>query len=169
MANTLKETRDLHDKLSSLIDKYNDRQTATEAHLKDLESQFVTMLASHALGQVTASELKGMRAELALLRRELDENPLCIEGLTARKEEVWGEIQKLSKKLVREEETARFERLKKEIEEHGYSKKRYSQLRTTAHHLNRSVEVEELLEKSREEWENLPLGERQPVNYAVNQ
>lgn len=165
----MKETRALNDKSSTLIDQYSDRQMAAEAQLKDLEAQFITMLASHALGQVTASELKGIRAELALLKRELDEIPLYIEGLTARKEEVRGELQKLSKESIREEETALFERLKKEIEEHGYSKKRYAQLRTTAHHLNRSVEVDDLLENARLKWENLTPRERQLVNQAVNQ
>ncbi len=160
MDNTMKETRELRDKLSSLIDQCNGRRTAAEANLKDLESQFITELAAHALGAITNGELKSTRAGLALLRRELDEIPLTIQGLEARKEEVEPLLKELQKVWLKEDATEQFEALKKEIQEKGYSKRRYGLLKTFAHQLRREKEVEQLLEESREAWENAPLAVR---------
>ncbi len=158
----MEDVREQYQKICSLIDEANEREGLLLRQVQALENQFIAQLAAHALGEITGNELQVARAELVVGKRELEEIPLLIQGLEARREQAWPEVDALRKKELRAEYEKNFEKFKRELQE-KFTEEGEGRLRLVAHRLQRSKEIDPFIEKLRFEWENTPLKDRQPV------
>ena len=84
----MEDTKKQYSRICNLIDQLTERGTTTKTKLRRLEDRFHLILAAHALGEITDSELDDHRNKLRQLGETLKEIRLTIPGLEARQAEV---------------------------------------------------------------------------------